>query len=151
MCTSEVQLGGPPAGPRRQNRGPDGVPTSWISLVRHVLATLSPQVQASRMVQEYAERLYAPAAASASVVVGDDFAGARTLAQYRSRVRAAWPTVRVGQVDISGLPDTPTLGSEMTIRAAVALGGLQAGDVQVQAVVGRVDHGNELRDRKSVV
>ena len=132
--------------PQFYDRGPDGVPTSWISLVRHVLATLSPQVQASRMVQEYVERLYAPAAASASVVVGDNFAGARTLARYRSRVRAAWPAVRVGQVDISGLPDTPTLGSEMIIRAAITLGGLQAQDVQVQAVVGRVDNGDELRD-----
>jgi starch phosphorylase len=54
--------------------------------------------------------------------------------------------VRVAQVDISGLPDTPTLGGEMTVRAAVALGGLQPRDVQVQAVVGRVDHGDELRD-----
>jgi starch phosphorylase len=132
--------------PQFYERGPDGAPTSWISLVRHVLATLSPQVQASRMVQEYVERLYAPAAASASEVVDGDFAGARTLAQYRSRVGAAWPAVRVGQVGISGLPDTPTLGSEMTIRAAVALGGLQACDVQVQAVVGRVDDGDELRD-----
>ncbi|HKS51020.1 MAG TPA: alpha-glucan family phosphorylase [Pseudonocardiaceae bacterium] len=132
--------------PQFYDRGPDGVPTSWVSLVRHTLATLSPQVQASRMVQEYVERLYAPAAESVSVVLADDFTGARALAGYRSRVRASWPAVRVAQVDISGLPDTPTLGGEMTVRAAVALGGLQPRDVQVQAVVGRVDDGDELRD-----
>jgi starch phosphorylase len=132
--------------PQFYDRGPDGVPTSWVSLVRHTLATLSPQVQASRMVQEYVERLYAPAAESAAVVLADDFAGARQLAAYRARVRAAWPAVRVAQVDISGLPDTPTLGSEMTVRAAVMLGGLQPCDVQVQAVVGRVGDGDELPD-----
>jgi starch phosphorylase len=132
--------------PQFYDRGPGGVPTSWVSLVRHTLATLSPQVQASRMVQEYVERLYAPAAESAAVVFADDFSGARALAGYRSRVRAAWPAVRVAQVDITGLPDTPTLGSEMTVRAAVALGGLQPSDVQVQAVVGRVDDGDELRE-----
>jgi starch phosphorylase len=132
--------------PQFYDRGPDGVPTSWVSLVRHTLATLSPQVQASRMVQEYVERLYAPAAESAAVVLADDFAGARELAAYRARVRAAWPAVRVAQVDITGLPDTPTLGSEMTVRAAVVLGGLQPGDVQVQAVVGRVDGSDELPD-----
>ncbi|HJT03489.1 MAG TPA: alpha-glucan family phosphorylase [Pseudonocardiaceae bacterium] len=132
--------------PQFYDRGPDGVPTSWVSLVRHTLATLSPQVQASRMVQEYVERLYAPAAESAAVVFADDFAGARELAAYRARVRAAWPTVRVAQVHISGLPDTPTLGSEMTVRAAVMLGGLAPGDVQVQAVVGRVDGSDELPD-----
>jgi starch phosphorylase len=132
--------------PQFYDRDPDGVPTSWVSLVRHTLATLSPQVQASRMVREYVERLYVPGAKSAAVMSAGNFAGARALAEYRARVRAAWPAVRVSQVDISGLPDTPTLGSEMTVRAAVALGGLQPGDVQVQVVVGRVDDGDELRD-----
>ncbi len=132
--------------PQFYDRGADGVPTSWVSLVRHTLATLRPQVQACRMVQEYVERLYAPAASSAAVVRADSFAGARALAEYRSRVRGAWPGVRVAQVDISGLPDTPTLGSEMTVRAAVVLAGLQPRDVHVQAVIGRVDDRDELQD-----
>jgi starch phosphorylase len=34
----------------------------------------------------------------------------------------------------------------MTVRAAVALAGVQPSDVDVQAVVGRVDDGDELRD-----
>ncbi len=132
--------------PQFYDRGSDGVPASWVSLVRHTLTTLRPQVQASRMVQEYVGRLYAPAAASAAAVRADSFAGARALAQYRSRVCAAWPQVRVAQVDISGLPDIPELGSEMTVRAVVTLAGLRPGDVDVQAVVGRVDDGDELQD-----
>jgi starch phosphorylase len=128
------------------DRAADGVPTRWVSMVRHTLATLRPEVQACRMVQEYVERLYAPAASSTAEVVADSFAGARALAQYRSRIHADWPRVRVAQVDASGLPDTPELGSEMTVRAAVALAGLQPCDVDVQAVVGRVDDRDELRD-----
>jgi starch phosphorylase len=128
------------------DRGANGVPARWVSMVRNTLATLGPQVQACRMVQEYVERLYAPAACSATRVVADSFAGARALAQYRSRVCAAWPRVRVAHVDASGLPDTPELGSEMTVRAVVALAGLQPSDVDVQAVVGRVDDRDELRD-----
>ncbi|MGH3995880.1 MAG: alpha-glucan family phosphorylase, partial [Pseudonocardiaceae bacterium] len=128
------------------DRGPDGVPARWVSMVRRTLSTLRPQIQACRMVQEYVERLYAPAASSAAEVIADSFAGARALAQYRSRVCAAWPRVRVAQVDVSGLPDIPELGSEMTVRAVVALAGLQPCDVDVQAVVGRVNDGDELRD-----
>ncbi|MDQ2880155.1 MAG: alpha-glucan family phosphorylase [Actinomycetota bacterium] len=132
--------------PEFYDRGADGVPTSWVSMVRHTLATLCPQVQACRMVQEYVESLYAPAAESAAVVRADSFAGARALSRYRLRVEAAWPRVRVAQVDISGLPATPELGSEMTVRAAVELAGLQPCDVDVQVVVGRVDDGDELQD-----
>jgi glycogen phosphorylase len=132
--------------PRFYDRGADGVPARWVSMVRHTLASLGPQAQACRMVQEYVERLYAPAASSAAEVRADSFAGARVLAQYRSRVCGAWPHVRVAQVDASGLPDIPELGSEMTVRAAVTLAGLQPCDVDVQAVVGRVDDRDELRE-----
>ena len=132
--------------PEFYNRAADGVPTRWVAMVRHTLATLRPQVQACRMVQEYVERLYAPAARSAAVVRADSFAGARALSRYRWRVGAAWPRVRVAQVDISGLPATPELGSEMTVRAAVTLAGLQPCDVDVQVVVGRVDDRDELQD-----
>ena len=132
--------------PRFYDRDADGVPTRWVAMVRHTLASLRPQVQACRMVQEYVERLYAPAASSAAAVRADSFAGARGLARYRLRVYDAWPHVRVAQVDISGLPDIPELGSEMTVRAAVTLAGLQPCDVDVQVIVGRVDDRDELRD-----
>jgi starch phosphorylase len=132
--------------PEFYERGADGVPTSWVTMVRHTLATLRPQVQACRMVQEYVERLYAPAAGSAAAVCAGSFAGARELSRYRFRVGAAWPRVRVAQVDISGLPDTPELGSEMTVRATVVLAGLKPCDVDVQVVVGRVDDREELQD-----
>jgi glycogen phosphorylase len=132
--------------PEFYDRGADGVPSSWVTMVRHTLATLRPQVQACRMVQEYVERLYAPAACSAAAVCADSFAGARELSRYRFRVGAAWPRVRVAHVDISGLPDTPELGSEMTVRATVVLAGLKPCDVDVQVVVGRVDDREELQD-----
>jgi starch phosphorylase len=44
----------------------DGVPMGWLDRVRHTLATLGPKVQATRMVREYTERLYLPAARSAA-------------------------------------------------------------------------------------
>ena len=38
-------------------------PTRWVDDIRHTLATLSPELSADRMVREYVERLYMPAAA----------------------------------------------------------------------------------------
>ena len=72
------------------------------------------------------------------------FAGAKELAEFRARLDAAWPSVRVAEVDVSGAADTPVLGAPMTVRASVDLGGLAASDVLVQAVVGRADDHDEL-------
>jgi starch phosphorylase len=130
--------------PTFYERGSDGVPSRWVELVRHTLANLRPKVQATRMVAEYVHDWYLPAARAAGVVGAADYAGARQLAEYRQRLNACWPRVRIIGVDASGLPDTPVVGAPMTVRAAVDLAGLKADDVIVQAVVGRVDDTDEL-------
>jgi glycogen phosphorylase len=124
----------------------DGVPSRWVELVRHTLTTLRPQVQATRMVREYVEDWYAPAARAAARTTVDTFTPARELAAYRARLNEAWPRVSVVGVDASGLPDTPEVGAEMTVRAAVALAGLAPDDVAVEAVVGRVGETDDLAD-----
>lgn len=128
----------------------DRVPTRWVSLVRHTLETLRPQVQATRMVREYTETLYAPAARAAAAVAADGFAGAKEVADYRARLAEAWSQVEVLGVDASGLPDTPVVGAPMTVRASVRLAGLAPSDVLVQAVVGQVDEADELQGTRTV-
>ena len=122
----------------------DGVPTRWVEMVRHTLSTLRPKVQATRMVREYVQDWYVPAARAAADVTGSDYAAARDIAQYRARLNKAWNHVRITGVDASGLPETPVVGSPMTVRAGVDLAGLEPSDVTVEAVVGRVDDTDEL-------
>lgn len=135
---------------RRQfyERDDNGVPSRWVDMVRHTLKELGPKVLASRMVRDYTQNYYAPAAQSAARTIasteGLPFGAARELAAYRTRVRESWPYVRITEVDSSGLPDTPLLGSELTLAATVLLGGLAPDEVVVQAVVGRVDDDDAL-------
>ena len=84
---------------------------------------------------------------------GDDtgeFGAARELAAYRRRVEEAWPKIEITDVDSTGLPDTPLLGSKLTLTATVRLAGLAPDEVTVQAVVGRVDSGDVLLDPVAV-
>ena len=136
--------------PKFYERDHDGVPTRWVEMVRHTLESLGPKVLASRMVRDYTEQYYGPAAAALDrirePVDGHRFAKARELAAYRRRVCQTWPQVRVTDVDSAGLRGTPLLGSELTLTATVALAGLAPDEVVVQAVLGRVDAENVLQD-----
>ena len=132
--------------PKFYDRDAAGLPVRWVEMVRHTLQSLGPKVLASRMVRDYAVDWYAPAARASRAAVADGYAGARRVARYRSRVEAAWPTVQVVQVDGSGLPDTPVIGAELTLRAYVQLGGLDPDEVTVQAVLGTVDADENLTD-----
>ena len=123
--------------PRFYERDESGVPPRWLEMVRHTLQTLGPKVLASRMVRDYTQQYYAPAAQSyrRTVEAGE----AAELADYRRRVGQAWPELEVTDVDSAGLPDTPVLGSQLTLTANVKLAGLRPDEVAVQAVLGRVD------------
>jgi starch phosphorylase len=123
----------------------DKLPRRWIEMVRHTLQSLGPKVLASRMVRDYVVELYAPAAASSKEMAADGYAGARDLAAWINKVRAAWPRVRVSHVESTGVADAPELGQRLELRAVVELGDLTPDDVTVQVAYGAVDEDDQLR------
>jgi starch phosphorylase len=119
-------------------------------MVRHTLRHTGPRVLATRMVRDYVDHLYVPAARSARTMAGDDYAPARSEAVWRSHLLDHWSAVRVAHVEATGAGDTPQIGSSLALRAEVELPGLQPGDVQVQAAYGRVDDTDGLHDVTTV-
>ncbi|WP_395294316.1 alpha-glucan family phosphorylase [Kitasatospora hibisci] len=133
---------------RFYDRGADGLPHRWIAMVRHTLVTLGPKVLAGRMVREYVDRLYTPAALAQRELAAADHAGARELADWKARVREAWPAVRVEHVEAECPDEAQELGSSLALRVQVALGTLEPGDVEVQVVSGRVDESDGISDAR---
>jgi starch phosphorylase len=130
--------------PKFYDRNAEGLPARWVEMVRHTLQRTGPKVLASRMVRDYTTGYYGPASRAGAAATADGFAGAKALAEYRGRIDSAWPSLRVLEVDSSGLPDTPVLGSELTLSAHVDLAGLSPEDVVVQAVLGKADSDENL-------
>ncbi|WP_329364187.1 alpha-glucan family phosphorylase [Streptomyces sp. NBC_01483] len=133
--------------PRFYERGQHGLPDRWIEMVRQTLTHLGPKVLAGRMVREYVERLYAPAARAHRSLAPDT---ARELAVWKSRVRAAWPRVTVDHLEASAATTTAELGTTLSLRVRVALADLAPDDVEVQAVSGRVDSQDRIADASCV-
>jgi starch phosphorylase len=126
-------------------------------MVGHTLRALGPRVQASRMVREYVEELYIPAARSSRALSGgavagdglagaagrpEPFAAARELAAWKRRVVRAWGGVRIEHVEGEDGDQGP--GGSLVVRATVALGGLSPDDVSVEVVYGRVGDADEI-------
>ncbi|WP_225840567.1 glycosyltransferase family 1 protein [Streptomyces sp. NK08204] len=133
--------------PRFYERGRGGLPDRWITMVRQTLTLLGPKVLAGRMVREYVERLYAPAARAHRTLTPDT---ARELAAWKARVRAAWPGVSVDHVETTETTATAELGTSVGLRVRVGLGELSPDDVEVQAVSGRVDSEDRITDATTV-
>ncbi|MEU4828066.1 alpha-glucan family phosphorylase [Actinomadura citrea] len=127
------------------DRDSAGMPRRWLEMVKHTIATLGPKVLASRMLRDYVDDLYTPAAVSERSMVADKFAGARELAAWKRQVRSAWPRVAVEHVESTG-EESPQVGARLTVRVVVDLDGLAPEDVAVEVAYGRVDDADALVD-----
>ncbi|MFC0582315.1 alpha-glucan family phosphorylase [Micrococcoides hystricis] len=115
----------------------DPVPHQWISMIKHTLQDLGPKVSASRMLKDYVQQLYLPAARSGAIFAADDFAAANQFAGYVEHLRQNFDAVSIEHVDSHGVEEAPQIGDTLTVQAYLHLGRLRPEEVQVQIIYGR--------------
>jgi len=128
-------------------RNADGFSPAWVAMAKESMASLASRFSSMRMLAEYVERFYRPAALGWRRFEADDFAAARALAAWKARVRAAWTGVTMHRVDqpVARLD----FGSGARISVAVRLNGLGPEDIAVEAVLARpgARHAGESLER----
>jgi len=124
-------------------RDGDGVPRRWISRMKFSMAMLSPIFNTNRMVAQYAERFYLPSAKRHTELAADHAARAKTLMEWRWRVRGNWQQVRVERIHAS-LPKDLVVGGSIEVAAQVKLGSLTPQDVHVELYYGPMDPARAL-------
>ncbi len=121
-------------------RDSSGRPREWTTMMTSSIRALGSEFNTGRMVRDYAERAYMPAHRAAVALGGGAGTGARDLAAWRERMRAAWPEVSVrSAVRANG---SVAVGSDVEVELFATLGSLSAADVRVEVVAGAPDgHG----------
>jgi starch phosphorylase len=121
--------------PLYYDRGADGLPHGWIRRCKRAMATVVPQFNMRRTVSDYKDGLYDAAAEHGQRLLSQGGRGATELADWKRRIRFAWPHVQLSAVlDAKGGGST---GSPLTMRVAVQLGGLSPDDLRVEFVATR--------------
>ena len=126
------------------DRGPDGLPRGWVELMKTSLVKLCPAFNSNRMVKEYTTGSYTKAHRRQAALAADSLRRARALAEWKNRVREAWPTIEVRNVE-ADLED-PRVGEALEIKAEVFIGDLDPSDVAVQLHRGPLDQQGEIVD-----
>jgi starch phosphorylase len=114
-----------------------GIPRGWLAKMKASMKRLSPIFSTNRMVAEYAERFYLPAAKRLIRLAGDK-SRVGSLLDWRKRLHAHGSEVKVTQVNVDGGSREFVVGSRVKVSARVSLGGLSPRDVSVQAYYGAV-------------
>ncbi|HKQ50160.1 MAG TPA: alpha-glucan family phosphorylase [Phycisphaerae bacterium] len=124
------------------DRGADGLPRGWLGRMKASMRTICPMFNTNRMIEEYANRLYVPAAQRWRRLSYDHYQRAKDLARWKHDVGAHWAKVKVEEVQSNSGDEMP-VGSTVSVRARVHLGDVKPDDVAVELYHGRVDaHGH---------
>jgi starch phosphorylase len=87
--------------PEFYSRDGDGIPQAWIARVRASMAGLAPQFSSNRMMRDYVEKHYVPAASALRRRSVDGARLAQELQAWAERLKGHWGAVRFGHVNAS--------------------------------------------------
>ena len=122
---------------------PDGkLPLAWLQLMRESIRSVTPVFNTHRMVKEYTERLYAPAAQAHREFLADNCAAASRLSEWKTRMRKDWSQVRIDDVRV-GNEDRQSIpvGESLQVSARVHLGSVDPQHVRVEVYHGEAENG----------
>jgi starch phosphorylase len=121
--------------PLYYSRNDQGYSPEWVRRCKRAMASVVPRFNMRRAVYDYAQGVYYPLAHHGRRLAENDFAGARSLAEWKQRVRQAWP--KVGLRLLADSPSEMPRGERLRLRVAAALNGLQPSDVRIEFLARR--------------
>src|SRR4030095_7267099 len=102
----------------------------WIALAKASMRSIIPRFNAERMVREYVEDLYCPAARQHRRLTNGQTAEA--LAGWKRRVIEQWPAVKIARIDTP--PTYVSHADSVRFELRAELAGLAHDDVRVECV-----------------
>jgi starch phosphorylase len=113
-------------GPEFYDRDADGLPRAWVARVRASMTRLTARFSSDRMVREYVEHAYLPAAHAIAERSADGGRLAAELESWAAALADAWPTMRFGRLSVE------PAGSATRLRLDVLLGDVPLDAVRVE-------------------
>ncbi|GMU20876.1 MAG: glycogen phosphorylase [Phycisphaerae bacterium] len=124
--------------PRFYDRGVDGLPRRWIATMKSSMRTCCPMFNTNRMVREYTDRFYLPAARKWHRYSRDKFSVCRDIAGWRQKLQSKWEEVRIEGVE-ADIPQETVVGNELPVSAQIRLGSIKPEEVSVELYYGPLD------------
>jgi starch phosphorylase len=112
--------------PEFYDRDARGMPQAWLARIRRSMAALTPQFSSTRMVRQYLEMAYLPAARALKQRVADGASPARAMQAWQERLSRNWQSIHIGP------PVIEQESAAIVYTVPVYLGEVEADDVEVE-------------------
>jgi starch phosphorylase len=130
-------------------RDPDNIPRGWVSMMKASLFKLCPMFNTHRMVEEYWDRFYVPAAEQGFSLLDRDHEALKALAQWREKIMYNWSNIAIKDIRMEEVEEIE-VGASYQVDADIYLGDLSPEDLVVEAYCGKLDPDNQFQDRFTI-
>ncbi|HRZ26254.1 MAG TPA: alpha-glucan family phosphorylase [Spirochaetota bacterium] len=127
------------------NRGVDGLPREWLSIIRESMKSIVPEFNTNRMVKDYTEKYYKSAHCNYKKFGENNFEKSRSMTKWKDTMRGKWKGVYVKDILFDEKQEI-TVSSRVIVRAEIALGSLSQNDVNVELYFGALNQHQEITD-----
>ncbi|HLH78614.1 MAG TPA: alpha-glucan family phosphorylase [Candidatus Binataceae bacterium] len=125
--------------PAFYERDARGIPVRWIARVRASMSGLAPRFSANRMVREYTQRCYLPAAQRYRRRTADNGGLGSRIEQWHNSLSNHWSEIRFGNLFVQDG------GAQRLVRVQVYLGGMNPEGVAVELYADELDGASLVR------
>jgi len=112
--------------PEFYNRNELGLPGEWVSRIRSSMAKLTSQFSSNRMLREYVEQCYVPAASAVQNRCAESGKIAVDLLQWQKTIASNWDELHFGSLQVQ------SEGDQLSFQVQVYLGGMPAEWINVE-------------------
>lgn len=124
-------------------RDSDALPHGWIAVAKNSLQSLTAMYGCRRMVRDYMEKIYIPAARRGVAMDADRQAKARRLTEWQKNIPGRFNTASIQSIEVSGLEsDTVYCGKPFTVKLTLNPGEMKSEELLAQFVLGLSDGAN---------
>lgn len=118
------------------NRTPQGVPERWVRVMKNSIISVIRHFNTHRMVRDYAELYYRPAAEKYFLLGGSAAAGAKELAAWKKDLPARFSSLHIRSVTLQGLVDENlNVGDAITVTVEIDPGRMTKEELKVEMVI----------------
>ncbi|MCP4376464.1 MAG: glycosyltransferase family 1 protein [bacterium] len=134
-------------------RGKDNLPREWIAMMKNSIRDLGPVFSSNRMVHDYSVKFYAPAARQFDSLTGDNLTVAKTLSDWKNKIRNHFSSIRIESVLDNMDPNGhgAQVGKTIRVEASIDLGELSPDDVLVELYFGSLDEDGQLNRGQATI
>jgi len=126
-------------------RDGQGIPTAWVARMRKSMASLTPRFSANRVVREYTEQHYLPAAAAYHERAAGKGAAGRNIVNWERTLKEKWSTLRFGEVKVQ------TSSAQHIFEAEVFLNDLDPNLARVELYANGTNDSSPIRQEMTRV